>query len=278
MRRIEQGLVLVGETIEEVIFLDPSTGEERWSADGDFGGAYGDDVIIRDEGDALVDANDGQEILSVDGSLVGCAPGVLLRSEDDELMRIDDRSGEDLWDREVDRERGLGCDGGTLALTDGEEITTVRLFDGEEQATGDTDADPSSLLADSGVLVVVDLEEVIGYRASADAVEEAWTADVPDGAFGTPLGNGDVLFVSVAAAEVLSLSDGESRGDARFRDTSLTRVTTESLLAMNEDGVEAYHLDDLEPRWEVDLDDAFDLTIGGDRLFVLVDDELVAYG
>lgn len=72
--RIEQGLVLIGQTIDEVILLDASTGGERWTADGGFGGVYRDDVIIRGEEDALVDASDGEEILSVDGALVGCGP------------------------------------------------------------------------------------------------------------------------------------------------------------------------------------------------------------
>ena len=50
-------------------------------------------------------------------------------------------------------------------------------------------------------------------------------------------------------AEILDLGDGESQGRARLSGfDSQTLVTTESLIAIGEDGAAAFDLDDLEER------------------------------
>lgn len=279
LRSVEQGLVVSGvEDGDEVLLLDADSGEEQWSTTGSFAGEHDGDLIIRDGGESsLVDAGDGEEILTVDGFLFSCGPGALVRSEDNEFIRVDDGNGEDLWGRVVDGGPRFGCDDDALALIDDDEVITVRLSDGEEQATGDANADASGVIVDAGFVLLLGNLEGVGYQASGDELDETWTADVPEAPVGVLLEGGEVLLIGSRAAEIVSLADGESRGRARLGRSSPI-LTTESLVTVSDDSATAFDLGDLEDRWEIDFDDAREAAVGGDRLFILAGDDLLSYG
>ena len=269
----DQDLVLLAVADDDdesrVVAVDRASGEERWDAAG------GDALVCGDVAVTIVEGEpDPDDFAPTDGEITG----------------RDAATGEELWAR--DARPGL-CDGDEVALvTDDDEITLLAVGDGEEEAVLD--------IADAGDFLVGipfgDHVAVSSYSFSDDEGTSRGAVYPRDGGDPTWEGEGAFAFpvtddlVLTAAddddrATFVRPADGEEVGDVTITgdDNGCMGALSRSTLVVCETGepdVTSHRLTDgLGELWTIAAEGGVEqVAVGGDRLFVLTEEEeLAAY-
>ncbi len=280
------GVFLVS-TSEETVALSPDDGDELWSADGSpVGHLDGAALLVEfdaDSGDAttrLVDLDDGDERWEVDGRVAVCTDDAAVTVDGGDVSRIDLSSGDEVWSESVDESWSASCGDGAVVVESDAGAVVLAMEDGDEIGDVEQD-DPESGIGVAVVgedVFVATGDQVVRHQVSGGDLEEVWSEGGPDFAYDLlPIGGDRLLVVGEDELEVLSTTDGESGGRLRIDEESRFDMTSRSVLVLDDDGIEAHDLDGLDEQWSLSVDDGTDITVGGDRVFVLAQDELLAF-
>ncbi|HEV7722734.1 MAG TPA: PQQ-binding-like beta-propeller repeat protein [Iamia sp.] len=254
---------------QSVVAIDRESGDELWDEDGD-------DALVCE--DVVVTIVEGE----TDSETFTPAPA--------EITGRDDTTGDELWTR--DALPGL-CDDGEIALGTGDgEITLVDVETGDEGTVFDPPGHGDFLIA----IPFGDHVAVSQYSFSEEEDDALAQASVHPRDGGDPIWEEDDTFVFpitddllIAAddsnedATLIRVSDGEElgeipvNGDENECDGALTHLTV-VVCETGDPDVTSYRLDtDVEELWTVDAGaDVVQVAVGGDTLFAVTEDELVA--
>lgn len=264
-------LTVYDEDEDRLVAVDRETGDELWSE-------VGSDAIVC--GDVVLTITDGEPVDDDD-----------FFPTESEIVARDPDTGDELWSR--DAFPGLCHDGEVALGTDAGEVTLVDVRSGDEGLVIDTGPGGAG---DGGFSIAIPTDEVVvvsrfdfGEDGSSRASiyrrsdgEEVWDED---DVFAFPVTDELVIAGEDEGndATIVRASDGEELGDIRvvgsdnLCDGALTRRTVVTCETGQPD-VDGYSLDDNgEELWSVDVGvDVLQVAIGGNWLFVVSEDELVA--
>lgn len=279
------------ETSESVVVLDVSNGSEVWSEDGGLSLVTEDGVAVvneynydDDEGESStvrgIELSSGDELWDVEGYVERCGD-LLLAVDGDDLSLIDARSGEERWSERADSPNQTACSDAVVAyVAEGEdEVTVLDGGDGSEVGSIDIPGSDSASVAVFGDDVYVTGDGEVSRNRVGGDIEELWSENGPDEAYLILLAGDTLIVTGDSAVEALAVSDGGSLGRVRGGDDVVDlEITAQSVIFAEDDAIEAYRISDLEDRWSLDVDDASEMAVGADRVFVLADDQVLAFG
>lgn len=278
LHRYAGGLVI--EHDGDLTIVDPADGSTRWSMEGamalGFVGADLDHLLVDatfGPDEAVVVVGPGAEEVwrrGASGQLVRpCGEAVLLTGTD--LTVLDATTGALRFEAAGSQ---VVC--GDELIGDGERGGSLVLRDART-GEGVSGLEPLGTTALVGRRVVQsEGPEVASLDVGTAPPSGAWQASRPDGSFDNSYQAGSALVqldYLLAEGIALDLADGTVLGEIEVGSDPSFVPTTRLLLSAGDDGVEAFDVASLEPRWTIpgpfDADVRLHVAPGGDRIFVL---------
>lgn len=278
-----QGALIVG-VDEQLSRWDPATGDQIWSMEVDSPLLEIDGALIIRGTDVVqaVDLADGTEWWRVDGWVTtGCRGTLyLLDNDDDHVVAIDSRSGEELWRFTDEGYVYDACsDGALIVLTD---LAVMALDPSTGNPMWSHPFHSGRLLVamDDAVVVWGD-DHIVGLDAGSG--EELWQETGYPLIHMFPLGDGRALGYARADGSEDAWIDLLETTTARRVGSVLvpwhrSRYTYDAVYLARGSSIDAYDTDRLEHRWSLSVDEkVIDLIVGGGNLYLVSEGVISAH-